>query len=164
MDGCEILLGTTVQKPWFLIRFPNVNTVTNAMISQLRNGFCNHPQGRLADGVSLTKKKAPRFGSTTLSFRSRGSLRVFVSLGSDPEWFKITRVCPEMCLDGVYSQGAIQKPLEKKKSGQSYLEATWSHGAEGLVPSREDAKPHRKQEMQKGSSGTHVRQCLESPA
>ena len=54
---------------------------------------------------------------------TRGSvcLRVFVfhpgitPLGNDPEWFKITRLCPEMCLNGVstlYSQGVIQKPLE----------------------------------------------------
>ena len=39
-------------------------------------------------------------------------------LGNDPEWFKITRFCPEMCLNGVntqwvYSQGVIQKPWER---------------------------------------------------
>ena len=35
-------------------------------------------------------------------------------LGNDPEWFKITRLYPDMCLNGVntqvYSQGVIQKP------------------------------------------------------
>ena len=50
-------------------------------------------------------------------------LKVFVlhpgitPLGNDPEWFKITRFSPEMCLNGVntqwvYAQGVIQKPLE----------------------------------------------------
>ena len=38
-------------------------------------------------------------------------------LGNDPEWFKIARFCPDMCLNGVntqwvYSQGVIQNPLE----------------------------------------------------
>ena len=51
-------------------------------------------------------------------------LRVFVlhpgiaPLGNDPEWFKITRFYPEMCLHGVnaqwvHSQGVIQKPLDQ---------------------------------------------------
>ena len=50
-------------------------------------------------------------------------LRVFAlhpgitPLGNDPEWFKITRISPEMCLNGVntqwlYSQGVIQKPSD----------------------------------------------------
>ena len=35
----------------------------------------------------------------------------------DPEWFKLTRCYPDMCLNGVntqwvYSQGVIQKPLD----------------------------------------------------
>ena len=38
-------------------------------------------------------------------------------LGNDPEWFKITRFYPEMCLNGVntqwvYSQGVAQKPFD----------------------------------------------------
>ena len=50
-------------------------------------------------------------------------LRVFVlhpgitPLGNEPEWFNITRLYPEMCLNGantqwVYSQSVIQNPLD----------------------------------------------------
>ena len=43
-------------------------------------------------------------------------------LGNDPEWFKIARFYPEMCLNGVntqwvYSQGVRQKPFDPCSAG-----------------------------------------------
>ena len=71
-------------------------------------------------------------------------LRAFVihpgitPLANGPEWFKITRLCPEMCLNGVntqwvYSQGVLQKPIENQGKPQRLCYLQGDHISETKV-------------------------------
>ena len=75
---------------------------------------------RLFRHSSEARLQHPATSAELMECRCEGSVLHpgITPLGNNPEWFKITRFYPEMCLNGVntqwvYSQGVLQKPLEQ---------------------------------------------------